>query len=348
VYLSNGSSLPLFQARERLTALCQSKPCIIDVEDCNIAEPQMSDFAPDPSSQKKGEIFIYWTRLCSIIGKVAKYLSRASQSSGTEFPSHLRRELVDWVNSLPPHLQLGIGSTRTQAFDRDVHQLHLPYLTTIIILHLKRDTHDLPQALPPAILAASCTVRILRDILSRGNTRFLMPITCWYSATAFTALLQARGIQQFSQEAEEGLEVLDRTVRQLQAMWASANIIRQGFERLRKTRSPQATTGDHRFDNNAKTFHRSNTEAGWLLGSTDHLTCHTPDQFDWTLLFPFVTPLTNGIAEVLLKDRTQGTSTIQTPANSSFHENLLSQYQDLLEPFTDYTIDLSNPAFSMV
>lgn len=307
----------------------------------------MSDFSPDSSSQKKGEIFIYWTRLCGIIGKVAKYLSRASQASRAAFPSHLRQELVNWIISLPPHLQLGIGGTRTESFDRDVHQLHLPYLTTIIILHLKRDAHDLPQALPPAILAASCTVRILRDVLSRGNTRFLMPITCWYSATAFTALLQARGIQQFSKEAEEGLEVLDRTVRQLQTMWASANIIRQGFERLRKTQSPQATNMEHQFNNGARNFHRSNTEPNWLLGSTDHLVTHTPDAFNWTLLFPFVTPATNGIAEALLKDRTQGTSTIQTPADSTFHENLMSQYQDLLEPFTDYTFDLSNAAFSM-
>lgn len=307
----------------------------------------MSDFSPDPSSQKKGEIFIYWIRLCGIIGKVAKYLSRASWASGAAFPSHLRQELVNWITSLPSHLQLGIDGTRTQFFDRDIHQLHLPYLTTIIILHLKRDAHDLPQALPPAILAASCTVRILRDILSRGNTRFLMPITCWYSATAFTALLQARGIQQFSREAEEGLEVLDRTVRQLQTMWASANIIRQGFDRLRNTSSSQASNMEHQLNSSARTFHRSTTEASWLQGSADHLVNHTHDDFDWTLLFPFVTPATNGIAEALLRDRTQGTSTIQTPVDPTFHENLLSQYQDLLEPFTEYSFDLSNPAFSI-
>src|SRR5690606_6657709 len=127
--------------------------------------------------------------------------------------------------------------------DRDVHQLHLPYLTTIIILHLRRSANHLPQALPPAMLAASCIARILRDILSRGNARFLMAITCWYSGTAFVPLLQACRIEPFAQEADEGLDVLVHAVAQLQTMWASARVIGQGFERLRKSVREASSAG---------------------------------------------------------------------------------------------------------
>lgn len=315
------------QARERLTALCQSKPCIIDPEDCNVQECQLSDFAPDPASQRKGLVFIYWVRLCGIIGRIAKHLSRSSNSA-QPFPADLQQALTDWAQSLPPDLQLPIGSQRTESFDRDVHQLHLPYLTTIIILHLKRSAHDLPQALPPAILAASCIARILRDILSRGDVRFLMAITCWYSGTAFVPLLQASRVDRFAQEAEEGLDVLTQTVAQLQTMWGTARIISQAFARLRK--SVDAASKGARVDS-----------------VTQSVPLEMPaDDLDWAALFPFVTRSTSRIAEGLLGDKEEGTATGGFPfqEDALFHETLLGQYNDLLDPsglldFSDMTFE---------
>lgn len=334
------------QARERLTALCQSKPCIIDPEDCNIREAQLSDFPSDAASQKKGEMFIYWTRLCAIIGRIAKHLSRTANSPETAFPTHLRQELVEWVHSLPAHLQLPIGSSRTESFDRDVHQLYLPYLTVVIILHLKRSAHDLPQALPPAILAGSCIARILRDILSRGNARFLMAITCWYSGTAFIALLQGCRISRLAKEAEEGLDVLEHAVRQLQNMWGSAKVIGRGFERLRKTRSiyanPDNAAGEPQSAGMPPRPPPTRVSGGQtaalpLEPADARPTSHTGEDFDWTLLFPFVTPSTSGIAECLLGDKAR--CTIPSPTYMNFHDDLFNQYQDLLEPFTDYSFD---------
>ncbi|KAH8897969.1 hypothetical protein GQ53DRAFT_885014 [Thozetella sp. PMI_491] len=319
-------------ARERLTALCQSKPCVIDPTDCNIQEPTLADFPPDPRLQRKGEVFIYWVRLCAIMGRAAKSLSRlgSGTSASQSLPVELRQELVDWVQSLPPHLQLPIGSARTDAFDRDVHQLFLPYLTTIIILYLRRSSHHLPQALPPAVLAASCIVRILKDILSRGDARFLMAITCWYSGTAFIALLEACRVDTLAKDANEGLDVLTRAVEQLQKMWGSANVIRQGFTRLRQSSSFATSVP---------------AKAGVLEAD---LSAHGPDvraaqtdpqsdssvEFDWTLLFPFVTPATGGIAEALLPGTEPGRATrFPTPENFMFDEAMLNDYHGLLEPF---------------
>ncbi|KAM0192764.1 hypothetical protein ACHAPI_008125 [Fusarium lateritium] len=319
-------------ARERLTSLCQSKPCIICPEDMTIKEVQPADFPSDPASQKKGRIFKYWVRLCGIMGKVSKALSKSVDSTSAPFPTELRQELVEWVQSLPPDLQLPIGSSRTESFDRDVHQLHLPYLTTIIVMHLQRTTPDLPQALPPAILAASCIARVLRDILSRGNARFLMAITCWYCGTAFIALLQATRIKQFSKEAEDGLDILDQAVGQLQLMWASANTIRQGFERLRALPRTMMHPGRSRASEPGDPYSGSRGGSG------------TSNDFDWPRLFPFVTRSTSRIADCLLADNEFGTTTtaLPSPENAVFHEDLLNRYQDLLEPFVDYNFDFSN------
>lgn len=328
-----------------MTALCQSKPAIIDLDDCNIQEPSLSDFPSDPKSQRKGEIFLYWVQLCVIIGKIAKTLSRSTLPTAITPPDQHRQELVDWVKSLPPHLQLPIGTARTKTFDRDVHQLHLPYLTTIIVLHLKRSANTLPEALPPAILAASCIARILRDILSRGNTRFLMAITCWYCGTAFIPLLQASRIPHLAKDANDCLDVLERAADQLQIMWGSANVIRQGFERLRSTTSEktQATRSEALDD---PIIHDSIVPAA--AGPTtesEPLVPDSTDHFDWPALFPFATRHTGGIADNLLTDRENGTRTrgFPSPDNALFHEVLVNQFEDLFEPFEDYRLDFMVP-----
>lgn len=332
-----------YQARERLTALCQSKPAIIDPDDCSIQEPTLSDFPNDPQSQRQGEIFIHWVRLCAIIGRIAKVLLQSSDRlTSHPFPNHLREELVAWIHSLPPRLQLPIDASRTTSFDRDVHQLHLFYLTTIIILHLKRSGGQLPQALPPAILAASCTARILRDILARGNTRFLMAITCWHVGTAFIALLQARQIQHLSAYANDDIEILNHAIKQLQQMWASANIIGQGIDRLRV---PETAPGESAQPSNT-TSERLRTSLG--SGISNDID-PADDDFDWMRFFPFVTKSTNGIAESLISGKEQGTATrgFPSPNNEIFHDTLLAQYQDLFDPFTDYALAFPDAALGL-
>lgn len=329
-------------ARERLTSLCQSKPAIIDPDDCNIQGPSLADFPSDPQSQHQGEIFIYWVRLCAIIGRIAKYLLKSTANS-EPLQNALRVELVEWVHSLPARLRLPIDTARTENFDRDVHQLHLFYLTTIIILHLKRCGGQLPQALPPAIIAASCTARILRDILARGNSRFLMAITCWHVGTAFIALLQACRIPHLSRSANEDLEILMIAVRELQKMWASANVVAQGFERLRK--APSATNLESYPMNSAGGQNALN--ANFEQSLTNSTNTHFGDDFDWMRFFPFVSKSTGGIAESLLSGRELGTAThgFPSPNNELFHGTLLAQYQDLFDPFTDYSVGFSDMIF---
>lgn len=203
-------------ARERLTAICQSRPCIIDPEDCNVQPLTLEDFPETERAQ--GEVFIRWVQLCTIIGKIAKHISRSLHSS-TSFPAELARELIGWVVSLPPHLRLPIHSRRTENFNRDAHQLHLPYLAVVIILHLKKSSQPLPQAYPPAVLAATCMARIFRDILARGRASYLMAITCWYAGTAFMALQQASRIEDFAKCANEDLDIITIMMDQLRIMW---------------------------------------------------------------------------------------------------------------------------------
>lgn len=273
------------------------------------------------------------------MGRLAKTLYRPETDDDRLSPStkHLH-ELSDWINTLPPHLQLPIRSSRTQRFDRDVHQLHLPYLTTVIMLHLKRSPHSLPQALPPAIMAAYCISRILRDILARGNSRFLMAITCWYTGSAFIPLLQASHIPHLAKDANECLDVLERTAEQLQTMWASANLIVGGFRRLRKSaREAAARNAPDRTPTLCSSASHSGREredsiSTPVMGTSTSGSYRTNGEtFDWLTLFPFVTHDTSSIVASLLNDRDQGvvTRVFPSPENTMYHESLMSQLDDL-------------------
>ena len=54
-------------ARERVIALSQGRPCLIDESDCNIGQPQIDDFPENRS--REASTFIQWVDLCRIMGE---------------------------------------------------------------------------------------------------------------------------------------------------------------------------------------------------------------------------------------------------------------------------------------
>lgn len=286
--------------------------------------------------------------MCAIIGRIAKVLLQSNKDKSAPIPDELREDLVTWVHSLPPRLRLQIDSARTEHFDRDVHQLHLFYLTTIIIIHLKRSGGQLPQALPPAIIAASCTARIMKDLLARGSSRFLMAITCWHLGTAFIALLQACRIQHLNRFANEDMDVLGIAVKELQKMWASANVVAQGFDRLRKPgQDGVSVMNQHHLEPTTSGLASHNMHSPLGNNIPHQTTLADEDTFDWMRFFPFVSKHTNGITECLISGKEQGTATrgFPSPNNELFYDTLLAQYQDLFDPLTDYTFAFPDMSF---
>ena len=191
-------------------------------------EPTLADF-PDPADVR-AEIFIYWIRLCSIVGRVGKQLARRTETS--PFPVHLATELIEWAQSLPDHLQLRFTSDVATSFNRDLHQLHLPYLTCITLLYLSSSAQPLPKAYTAAILSASCVSCIFEEYLARGSLRFLNGLAGWYITVAILALLHARKVPDLAVAADEHIRVLQASHREMAKLWHSSRMFLIGFEKL--------------------------------------------------------------------------------------------------------------------
>jgi hypothetical protein len=167
-----------------------------------------------------------------------------------------------------------------------------------------------------------------------------MAITCWYSGTAFIALLQACRIENLRKDANDGLDVLTNAVAQLQRMWGSANVIRRGFDRLRESNG-NGGGGDASRNAHVQPPHMNGTDHSEPTepdrSAQDGITDVSPD-FDWTQLFPFVSRDTSSIAAALLPSDELGVPTrLPSPEDMILQDIFTMDYQGLLEPITDFT-----------
>ena len=289
-------SLIELQSRERLTAFCQGRPCTIDPNDCTVREPSVDDFPI--SDRSRADVFIHWVRLCAIIGRVGQYLSRHTEQD--LFPMHLAQELIDWTGALPEHLTLPQNSHRVRRYNRDAFKLHLPYLTTITVLHLNRSSQQSPQSLPEAyttaVLSASCVACVIKDLFARGDVRFLGAIACWYVGVAIIALSQTQRIERLAESGAEDIRALKVALYELASLWPSAAVFVRGFERMKVFDNLGGAGSGH--DRRHMTVRESPlqetsstlSDVNWMHG------------IDWQSYFPNVTTQMSGLAAILLTE----------------------------------------------
>lgn len=268
---------------------------MIDPEDCNVAEVTMDDFPVD--QRKSGEIFIYWVRLCTIVGRVGKHLLRKTES--TPFPVGLASQLKQWVASLPACLRLPIHGPRTIQFNPHVHQLHLTYLTTVTLLYLSRDSAPLPSAYATAVLASCCVARIFDDFTARGSLRFLHGMSGWSIAIAILALLHACKVGRLAPEASAHINVLRIALKELARMWRSADMFDRGMERIdTDTMATLLSDMRNKAPGSAEAYMAGAAAQAPMSGLSG--VEESEDGIDWQGFFPFLTVETSPLAAILL------------------------------------------------
>jgi hypothetical protein len=123
-----------------------------------------------------------------------------------------------------------------------------------------------------------------------------MPITSWYSAVSFIALLSASQDPNLAEAANEDLEAVTLMCQELSKMWASADVICKGFNRLRdsvkKPHETAARPGTTVSPGRGQSSNPSPTEHFYTTGS-----------LDWAMYFPFATAKTSKLTGILLASK---------------------------------------------
>ncbi|CAK7233729.1 hypothetical protein SBRCBS47491_008710 [Sporothrix bragantina] len=301
-------------ARERITSISQGRPCIIDLRDCDIPMPTVADF-PYPEDTRT-LVFVHWIPLCELIGRIGDMLRRrSSEQFGDRFTvvQQLAQELIGWVQNLPPVLLPAFRNSRTHNFHRDVHGLHLTYLSSITLLHLSKDALPLPKASVGAIVAASCTTRIFHDYLVRGSVSFLAGQSGWYIAIAILALRHACRLDGLRVHAEADIQILRAALSAMAETWHSARIFEKNFAKLLDTDPtvPLAASEAPPLSQNEtivnQTSHTGQTgqagQAGQAEAGMDEISAMMG--IDWQDYFPYVTAETSPLVGVLFSQEAQ-------------------------------------------
>jgi hypothetical protein len=246
----------------------------------------VDDF-PDPTNQQ-ALIFVQWVSVWEIGGSLHKELYCSNKGSAGKSAVH--QDMINWIKSLPQSLHLPFATSRTTVFDRDVHCLHLSYLTILILLYLSRRDHSLPAASLPAIASASCIARIFKDFLARGSVQFVLPQATWSIALAILALLHARRIPWLGAYATDDIKILHTALTSLAPFSYPGKLFSHGIEHLLD--KPESTMGP-------------GTQTPVSSPLPNHDFSRTFPVADgtgtrWIELFPYISPQTSPLIAALL------------------------------------------------
>lgn len=318
-------------ARERVMALCQGRPCVIDESECSLGLPQEADF-PENNS-REASIFVQWTSLSRITGKVNSHMSIARQT-GVRIPTQeIAISLTTWLQSLSSDLQLRIQAEHTAPFVRDIHILHLPYLTTIALVYLNTTGQDAPEVSTAAVVAASCITRIIGDMLLRGCVHTLPEDAGWYITIAVTALMHVRPLTSLSTHAAADIRTLRTALGHLGAIWSSAKILAAGLDKI----LDQTTlTLNHVEGANSSAAKKPATL--FTAGAQNLQDLCSGDGVVWAEFFPFATAQTSPLVGALLAE-CQDSLPELWPA-FEFGENFDTLWDDFLASQSDLPQDV--------
>ncbi|KAL1899225.1 hypothetical protein Sste5346_003148 [Sporothrix stenoceras] len=212
---------------------------------------------------------------------------------------------------------MAFKGSRTSNFNRDVHGLHLTYLSAITLLHLSKDALPLPKASVGAIVAASCTTRIFHDYLVRGSVSFLAGQCGWYIAIAILALLHARRLEGLRAHAEADIQILRAAMSVMAETWHSARVWGKNFAKLLDTdtdldpAAPMAGTADDTSSaQNQTPTDQTNgmaptTQVGYTEVEAGIEEISAMMGIDWQDYFPYVTAETSPLIGILFSQEAQ-------------------------------------------
>ena len=255
-----------------------------------------------------------------------------SRRNGAAIPTiSIAQQLTEWIDSTHPNVPLPISKERTAPFDRDVHLLYLPYLTTISLVYLNTHRHRLPQASVPAVIAASCVARVFEDFLARGFWSFITEQSGWFIAIAILSLLHVRSLTFLQPQAMAHIRLLRAALKHVAEIWPSARRLEAGIDRL---------LGPDASDSQGRASHVNTSSS--IPTPSQPSTNRSPsfleelcagDGVQWARFFPFVTKDTSPLIAIIL-----------TECRSSFPElwpdiDCTGQFNELLEHYGSFPLD---------
>ena len=207
-----GILIIVLQARDSLIASAHGRPRIINLADCTIERPMITDFVA--YGKERGQIFMSYISICGILGDLCQLLTRSSSPSAAELDG-LGLALLGYMRTLPPSLLLNTSDGNPKAYSLELAQLHTPYLIAATILFRPRSIFSLTQANTPALIASSLAYRLFEAMELRDDTYYLGSVFAWYLLVAAIPQLACTRIPSLREQANTALDAIEGVLQTL-------------------------------------------------------------------------------------------------------------------------------------
>lgn len=206
--------------RDALISVSRGRPRAVSLEDSDVSPLNHEDFTDAPAV---AELSTAYVDICRILGDLVQASSRKRVTAAER--SAVEAALFRWSHTLPMDLRLASFSAATQSLevrphDFRVRQLHVPYLSCIIIL--SRSRGPVSGISPAAIFAASFLAGMYEDLLARNLVCKLSPTFTTFGFMSGLVLLSLRQYPALWAIAQTDLRVLHSSLQELSARWKSA------------------------------------------------------------------------------------------------------------------------------
>ncbi|KAF4835130.1 Acetamidase regulatory protein [Colletotrichum tropicale] len=174
---------------ETLMVACWGRPRSLKPEDCDVQPLEASDFAAEGVLVM---VSLHFTRLMNVTRSVAELNTKKGVPSEHEV-EEIITSLCTWYRGLPEELRLHDQNGTRRPFNRFTSELHIHYLTTIILIQmLSKDRHSPWRTSPASIVAASCVAHLYEEIHCREQAVHLLSVNGFLALVAAIVLVFQR------------------------------------------------------------------------------------------------------------------------------------------------------------
>ena len=220
--------------RDSIMSSAHGRPRLLRLADSTMNPPSVDDF-PDPNSLR-ARIFVAYVGITETMCDLCELLVN-SDTPNADARDRIEQRVLAFVRGLPHGLRLYDDQDLQRPYNFELAQLHIPLLTTIIILYRPHSVFSLNPSNAVSVTAAYLGFRIFQAIEIREQTRFLSSTFSWYLLVTAIPHLSSLRIPALRTEANSALDAIEGVLTTLGTVRPSAATELQNVKAIRKALS---------------------------------------------------------------------------------------------------------------
>ncbi|KAK1689326.1 hypothetical protein BDP55DRAFT_546095 [Colletotrichum godetiae] len=215
---------------ETLMVACWGRPRSLKLDDCDVQPLSASDFTTQGLSVL---ISLHFTGLMNSVSMVSELNTKKGMPSDFEVESVIT-SLCTWQGGLPDELRLYDANGTRKDFHRYTSELHIHYLTSVIVIQMpSKDRHSPWRTSSASILAATRIAELYEEIHCREESVHLLSINGFMALVAAIVLIFHRPHSSKKEEERmNGIESICSVLRVMSTKYGGARSVLQRIQGL--------------------------------------------------------------------------------------------------------------------